>query len=228
MADLLQDQFVSAFSDPDLTHKKSPSFDPPNIVKPLKDEDFIIHDDDILEAINDIKSDSAAVPDGIPAILLKNCAPELCKPLKLFWSQSHHLVVIPKFYKTSNVPPQYKKGYRAYTKNYRPISLTSHVIKIYKRILRKTLVKFVDDNNILCPHQHGFRSGRSCLTQLLAHFDDIMLGLLDNKDTDSIYLDYEKAFDKVDHALLLEKLRLYGLPPKLIDWIASFLTDCLS
>ena len=91
---------------------------------------------------------------------------------------------------------QYKKGDRARAVNYRPISLTSHVIKIYERVLRKTMVNFIEDNNILCDNQHGFRSGRSCLTQMLSHFDDIMLGLLNGHDTDAIYLDFAKAFDK--------------------------------
>ncbi len=68
------------------------------------------------------------------------------------------------------------------------------------------------------------RSGRSCLTQLLHHFDDVIDSLTNNADFDSIYLDYAKAFDKVDHKLLLKKLHLYGIHPKLVKWIESFLT----
>ena len=107
------------------------------------------------------------------------------------------------------ITPIFKKGDRARAVNYRPISLTSHVIKIYERVLRKTMVNFIEDNNTLCDNQHGFRSGRSCLTQMLGHFDNIMLGLLNGHDTDAIYLDFAKAFDKVDHKLLLEKLKLW-------------------
>ena len=80
-------------------------------------------------------------------------------------------------------------------------------------------------NNIICNKQHGFRSGRSCLTQLLHHFDDVVDSLTNNSDFDSIYLDYAKAFDKVDHKLLLRKLQLYGIHPKIIEWIKSFLSD---
>ena len=69
------------------------------------------------------------------------------------------------------------------------------------------------------------RSGHSCLTQLLGHFDDIYSGLIEGVDTDSIYLDYSKAFDRVDHKLLLQKLSIYKFHPILIRWIASFLTD---
>ena len=59
---------------------------------------------------------------------------------------------------------------------------------------------FVESNILLCSHQHGFRSGHSCLTQLLHHFDDVLENYLVGANTDSIYLDYAKAFDKVDHA----------------------------
>ena len=71
--------------------------------------------------------------------------------------------------------------------------------------------------------QHGFQAGRSCLTQLLHHLDDITEALTNDADFDTIYLDYAKAFDKVDHKLLLHKLHLYGIHPKMIKWIESFL-----
>ena len=80
-------------------------------------------------------------------------------------------------------------------------------------------------NNLICGKQHGFRSGRSCLTQLLHHFDDVLESLTNNEHFDSIYLDYAKAFDKVDHKLLIKKLHLYGFNTKIIKWIESFLSD---
>ena len=70
------------------------------------------------------------------------------------------------------------------------------------------MVNFIEHNELLCNSQHGFVSGKSCLTQLLSHFDDILYkSLLAGAYTDAIYLDYAKAFDKVDHQLLLKKLR---------------------
>ena len=80
-------------------------------------------------------------------------------------------------------------------------------------------------NNLLSDKQHGFRSNRSCLTQILDHFDSIFEGFTQGKDTDSIYLDFAKAFDKVDTELLLQKLIRYGFHRRLIGWIESFLTD---
>ena len=80
-------------------------------------------------------------------------------------------------------------------------------------------------NDLLCSHQHGFRSSHSCLTQLLHHFDDVPENYLVGADTDSIYLDYAKTFDKVDHALLIKKLQRYGIYPQVVNWIRSFLSD---
>lgn len=117
-----------------------------------------------------------------------------------------------------------KKGNRTEPVNYRPVSLTSHVIKIFERVVRKVMVRHLEGNNVISCNQHGFRSGRSCLTQLLSHFDDIIVGLTNKCDTDSIYLDYSKAFDKVDHRLLYLKLQKYGFSRKLITWIMSFIT----
>ena len=119
----------------------------------------------------------------------------------------------------------HKKDSRALPANYRPISLTSHIIKVYERVLRKKLVHYLEINELICNKQHGFRSGRSCLTQLLHHLDDVLDALANNADFDSIYLDYAKAFDKVDHKLLLRKLHLYGIHPKIIKWIESFLSN---
>ena len=77
----------------------------------------------------------------------------------------------------------------------------------------------------MCKHQHGFLPNHSCLTQLLAHVNTVLENFLKGKDTDVIYLDYAKAFDKVDHEILLHKLQCYGITGKLLNWIKSFLSD---
>ena len=87
------------------------------------------------------------------------------------------------------------------------------------------MVSHLEENNLLNSKQHGFRSGKSCLTQLLHHFDDIIESLSNGDDMDAIYLDYAIAFDKVDHQLLLSNLQLYGFHSKIIRWIESFLTN---
>ena len=130
--------------------------------------------------------------------------------------------IVPKFYKTGYISPLFKKGSRCEAGNYRPVTLTSHIVKVFERVVRKHMVNYLEDNSLLTDKQHGFRSGRSCLAQMLDHFDDIYEGFTRGEDTDSMYLDYAKAFDKVDLNLLVLKLRRYGFHNKLIDWIESF------
>ena len=119
----------------------------------------------------------------------------------------------------------FKKGDKPDPGNYRHISLTSHLIKIFERVIRKKLVCHLESNSILSNKQHGFRKGRSCLTYILKHIDDIIQSLLNGNDHDVIYLDFAKAIDKVDHEILIHKLRQCGVQGKLLKWIEQFLTN---
>ena len=223
LANILQQQFCSVFSDPNSSSKSIPTFKVPPLIR--SDTEVVLTPESIVEAISEIKLDSAPGPDGIPAILLKRCATSLSVPIHLLWSESQSSGIVPSFYKTGFITPLFKKGSRCEASNYRPVTLTSHVVKVYERVVRKHMVHFLETNNLLTDKQHGFRSNRSCLTQMLDHFDDIFEGFTRGEDTDSIYLDYAKAFDKVDLDLLILKLKRYGFGDKLVDWIQSFLSD---
>ena len=225
IANVFQSQFSSVFSDPHSDEIEEPSFASPNITTPMAEDWFQVQDDEIDAVIGEIKPNSSPGPDGIPAILLKKCKSTLIYPVKLLIQKSINEKTVPKYYKSSYICPLFKKGDRSKAENYRPISKTSHIIKIHERVLRRKIVQFIESNALLSQNQHGFRCCRNTMTQLLQHFDAIYEGLLRGFDTDSIYLDYEKAFDKVDHRLLLAKLKKYQFPQLLIDWIRSFLTD---
>ena len=181
---------------------------------------------DIIKAIEDIKPNAAPGPDDIPVMLLRNCKDAVAEPIHLIWKMCFSAEEVPSLYKFSHVFPLYKKDSRAMPTNYRPIiSLTSHIIKIFERVIRKKMVDYLEMNELICNRQHGFRAGRSCLTQLLHHFDDVLESVTNNSDFDSIYLDNAKAFDKVDHKLLLKKLQIYGVHSRIIRWIESFLKN---
>jgi len=220
MADLLQEQYSAVFSSP-LANPTFASKSSPNTL--LDNIDFTT--DDIEKAIDEIGERSACGDDDIPAIVLKRCKKSLSTPIFLIWKHSLDTGFIEKKYKTQLITPVYKKGSRGSPENYRPIALTSHIIKVFERVMRKRLVEHLESNGLLCDNQHGFRKGRSCLTQLLAHFDDVMCNALEGADTDAIYLDFAKAFDKVDHLLLLKKLQAFGVTGKVFEWIKSFLLD---
>ena len=93
-----------------------------------------------------------------------------------------------------------------------------------ERVIRKKLVNYLETNQLINSNQHGFRSNHSCATQLQSHTNNILSHLINGDETDSIYIDYAKAFDKVDHNILLTKLEHYGINGKYLDWIKSFLT----
>ena len=96
---------------------------------------------------------------------------------------------------------------------------------MFEKILRRHVVKFMNENNLFNDNQHGFRSGRSCLSQLLEHFDQILDLLESGGNVDVIYLDFSKAFDKLDFKIVLRKIKAMGIDGRVFDWIKSFLTE---
>ena len=92
-------------------------------------------------------------------------------------------------------PPQQKSGSKALTINYRPIALTSHIIKVFEKVIRNHVTTHLTKNKLLNENQHGFRSDRPCLSELLEHYDTILSYLEEGLNIDVIYLDFAKAFD---------------------------------
>ena len=220
MAELLSKQYTTVFSTPMGTT---------NIPKtPLSNSkiyNVIFSETDMVAVIDELKISSAAGPDGFPAILLKTCKDILAIPLTLFWRKCLNDGYIPPSLKRSLITPHHKGDSRAIPANYRPIALTSHIIKLFEKILRKHIVKHINDNNLFNKNQHGFRAGRSCLSQLLEHFDTLINMLDEGFNADVIYLDFAKAFDKLDFQIVLQKTKNMGIDGKLLKWIESFLTN---
>jgi len=180
---------------------------------------------DILDAIKDMSAFSAAGPDKFPVAILKECGELLAPIIHKLWCASLETGIIAEKFKSQAVIPIFKGGSKAIPANYRPVSLTSHIIKLFERVVRKKMISFIEEHNLIHPKQHGFRKGRSCLTQLLDHFDDVLRDLNSDANSDVIYLDFSKAFDKVDHRILLKKLHKYGIRGNLHRWLQSFLSD---
>ena len=220
-ANLFQKQYTSVFSNP----KKA------NLVNELVDlcEDVIsdveITPKDIEDAIKSIPTNASPGPDKLPAVLLKECVDELSEPLLRIWRKSLDTGEIPDILKLQTVIPLFKKGNKTLAENYRPVSLTSHIIKVFERVLRKKLMKHLEDNNLISVNQHAFLKGRSCISQLLEHIEHILQQLENQGNIDVVYLDFKKAFDKVDHNVLLKKIHQYGIRGKLYTWISNFLLN---
>ena len=144
-------------------------------------------------------------PDGIPYILLKNVikvSPVITEIFRIILDSGS----IPEVWKTSFIIPIYKKGKKYDPSNYRPISITCTLCRVFERIIASTIKKFLYSNNILSLEQFGFLEERSTTTQLLTMLDDFYNELQKNKSIDIIYVDFSKAFDTVPIELLLNKI----------------------
>ena len=169
--------------------------------------DINITREDIIDALKTIPQNSSGGPDEFPAMLLKRCSKSLAHPLQLLYKASLKTGEIPTDLKRAIITSIYKGCSRNLPKNYPPVALTSHLIKILEKILAKNIHQFLETDQKMNPRQHGFRSGRSCLSQLLEHHNKILEELEKSNNVDVIYLDFAKAFDKVDHGILLNTLK---------------------
>ena len=220
-AEILREQFESVFTRPETNSNPFIPNPTQEIENPL--DDLTITEEDIAKQIKKLPKSAAAGPDEIPATLLKNCIDSMKAPLSKIWRKSLEEGCIPDILKTGYITPIYKGGDRKNPQNYRPISLTSHITKIFEKIVREKITKYMNENNKFNNNQHGFRNGRSCISQLLNHYNKILENLEKGHEIDVIYLDFAKAFDKVHHGLLLQKLQNIGITGKLKHWIKEFL-----
>ena len=225
----LLEQYTESFSTPDLVHNIG---DPKEFFSSTDDTsnplltDITFTREMIAKEISNIKSDSAAGPDHFPVILLQQCAEELSEPLYILWRHSLDNGDIASLFKNAIICPiQKANSQRCHPKSYRPVSLTSHIIKVFERVLRSSIVKHLEENDLLPKNQHGFISGRSTLSQLLHQLEQMIRAWEDGKSTDTIYLDFAKAFDKVDHNILCHKIKRLGITGKVGLWIREFLCE---
>ena len=220
-ANLLNNYFASVFEiEP---NDQLPDFQERNYDFALMDIE--IEEGKISKIINALKPDKSQGPDRIHPRILKETSQFVKLPLEKIFRKSLDEGVLPEDWKTANVTAIHKSGDRKKPENYRPISLTSVPGKIMEKIIRDELVNHMERNNLFTEAQHGFISGRSCTTQLLEVMEEITQALDRGEDVDVIYLDFAKAFDKVPHQRLLQKLSAYGIKGKVYNWIKGFLSN---
>lgn len=226
IAEILSDQYKSVFSTPQEESKIENEKEFFNTENPEENHltDIFITDDEVKDAISDMKSSASAGPDGFPAIILKKCSENLSIPLADLFNKSLQSSSIPNKLKEAFVIPIHKgNSSKNVAANYRPVSLTSNIIKTMERILRKHMIKHLENQGTLNDRQHGFREKRSCLSQLLTHFDETLNAIERGNNCDAIYLDFSKAFDKCDHGILKNKLKEAKISGRIGTWIGEFL-----
>ncbi len=178
-----------------------------------------------LEKISDLKSDSAPGPDGICPLFLKETDKIIAKSLKIIFESTLKEKKCPSKWKEANVVAIYKKGPKGNPENYRPVSLTSIVCKIFESIVKDALNSHLERNKLISDSQHGFMKGWSCTTNLVEFFDKVTESVDRGEAVDIFYLDFAKAFDKVPRERLLEKLRAKGVDGEVLAWLRDWLTD---
>ena len=178
----------------------------------------------ICDHLRNIDPNKSPGPDGISGIILKNCAASISFPLKLLFELSYSSGAIPSDWKLANVVPVHKKGEKSNVENYRPISLTSLVMKVMEKIIRDEL--FVRCEHRLSEKQYGFLPNKSCTTQLISALDDMSQSLNSRADVDIIYFDFAKAFDSVNHDIILSKLKSeFGIDGLMLGFLRNYLQN---
>ena len=147
------------------------------------------------------------------------------KPLTLLINQVMNTGQFPDKLKIAKVIPIFKKNYPTLFTHYRPISLLSFISKVLERIMNNQLLMYFNNTKLLSDNQYGFRPHHSTEYAALEIVDRITTHL-DNKQLHiSIFLDLSKAFDTLDHTILLKKLEHYGLEPSALQSLKSYLTN---
>ena len=220
VTETLNQFFESTFTKENLSSMPVPSFVSEDSIC-----DIDITESIVLQKLLELKVNKAPGPDGIHSYVLKACANTLYVPLTILYSQSLSSGVLPDEWKQAHVAPVFKKGQRNQASNYRPISLTSLVVKILESIIHSELVTFLDGQGILNGEQHGFVNRKSCFTNLLSTFEEWTSALDQGFGIDVIFLDYSKAFDSVPHHRLISKLEAFGVRGNLSLWLSNFLSN---
>ena len=149
--------------------------------------------------LSQLNSRKATGPDNISTAILRMAADELATVLTRLYQFSHDQGTVPQEWRDAHIVPVFKKGERHQPSNYRPVSFTSVVSKTMEHIIHSSIMRFYDNHKILHDCQHGFRSKRSCETQLIGTLQSIASKMKGKSQVDVIGLDFSKAFDKVPH-----------------------------
>lgn len=161
----------------------------------------------------------------IPTKLLIACKCELSKYLTHLFNLSMNQGIFPSLLKTAQVIPIYKSNEKYLAQNYRPISILSVISKIFEKLIHKRMYKFLEKYHILYTRQFGFRCKRSTAHALIDVTERIKTAMDNNEAAVGIYLDLKKAFDTVNHDILLEKMFHYGFRGKIHEWFKSYLSN---
>ena len=181
---------------------------------------------DILSStLNKMKTSHGSGHDGIASFYLKIAMPVVGGSLCDLFNKSLFAGKFPEDWKIARIAPIFKSGAKDDRSNYRPISVLPFMSRLFEKLIFNQFYEYLDANKSLYEHQSGFRLLHSVATALLASTNDWYLNIDKGKYTGLIFIDLKKAFDTVDHKILLKKLKMYGVTGLEHDWFTSYLDN---
>ena len=163
--------------------------------------------------------------DSVGSRMLTGLSDGICDFVADLFNKSLNTGDVPQDWKLANVSPIFKTGLKSDPLNYRPISLTVNLCKVFESIMRDKIVEHLEKYKLVKATQHGFVRNKSCLTNLLVFVEEVSNYLDAGYPVDVIYLDFQKAFDKVPHGRLLTKLLPHGIVGNILKWIENWLSN---
>lgn len=180
---------------------------------------------EIIEIVSKYMNKTSKDCDDIDMSLVKKVIDGIVEPLTYIYNLSFKTGVFPEKMKLAKVIPLYKAGDSHVFNNYRPISLLSQFSKILEKLFVERLDNFIDKNNLLMDSQYGFRSGRSTSMALIELVDRLTNCIENKKYAVGIFIDLKKAFDTVDHEIMLKKMERYGIRGVGYNWIKNYMEN---